>query len=602
MKRKRALHFLLVTCLALLLASGTVLTYYGCTGNGFVWDTLDYLYQHPFYLSSLGPDHIIWMFTNRDTASWHPLTWLSWAIDYQLYGGLDTWGYHFTNIVLHGINSALLFLLTLTVFGLNQPASGSYPLRTDSAALAGAFFGAALFAVHPQHVESVAWVAERKDVLFLLFTLLSVLAYVKFAVCRISRKRRWFLASLAFFLLALLSKPMVVTFPFVLLLLDIYPLRRSRLLDPVDRNIAQQRLWALIKEKLPFFLLSAFAILLALKFAGAVLQDIPIQYRLLNAFHSIFFYVGKLLLPLHFSPHYAYAIGAGEAITWKAILPMVGFILISLACLWAWRRKHHAWLIAWLFYLVTLSPVIGLIQAGEQGAADRFAYLPTIPVYLFAAAGLLYLLEHVKTARKWLVALPAAAVILLLADKTVTQIKIWKSPLTLWRHAATYSPDSRLANYNLGIANLNHNDLQAAAENFATAGHLRGHPGKEIVWRELVYLKLGSYQEALAMLTQLQILARTTPELKLDANCIQFNIGWTRARLDMRQDARQSFNAVDSDSSLGPAAAAWLEFLAKDPASTEQLTGNNGTLPGYCEALTPLMKVSLWADKIRTNG
>lgn len=601
MKRKRALHFLLVASLALVLAAGTVLTYYGCTGNGFVWDTLKYLNDHPFYLSSLGPDHIIWMFTNRDTASWHPLTWLSWAIDYQLYGGLVPWGYHFTNIVLHGINSALLFLLTLTVFGLSQPANGGYPLRTDSAALTGAFFGAALFAVHPQHVESVAWVAERKDVLFLLFTLLSVFAYVKYAVCELSRKSRWLLVSFALFFLAVLSKPMAVTFPVVLLLLDIYPLRRSDLLAPVNRKIAQHDLWALTREKFPFFLLSAFAILLALKFAGAVLQDVPVQYRLLNAFHSTFFYLGKLLVPLHLSPHYAYVIGAGEAITWKAFLPVVGFIAVSLACLWAWSRKRHAWLIAWLFYLVTLAPVIGLIQAGEQGAADRFAYLPTLPVYLFAAAGLLYLLEHVKSARKWLITLPAAAIILLLAGKTVSQVKVWKDPLSLWRYAAEQSPGSRMAQFNLGVTYLNHGNIEGAADQFEKADKLgtRSEKDKALAWLGFAYLKLNRYKDALAVHNQLSHIGGRGSEFGLDENCLQFNIGWISAKLNMQSQAKLHFHRVKAGSELSPDADAWLKWLEDHPHVGMASDAGESKLPPYCQTLLPAIAGNPWANMLK---
>jgi hypothetical protein len=162
----------------------TMWTYLETTKNRLVWDSIQYLVHHIFWISSLSTDNIIWMFLSLEVSNWRPLTWISWAIDYQLYGGLLPWGYHLSNNIFHTINSVLVFFLTLVVFGLNRRESKGYPFRSDNNALIAAFLAALLFAVHPQHVESVAWVAERKDLLCQLFILLSMLAYAKYVTCQ----------------------------------------------------------------------------------------------------------------------------------------------------------------------------------------------------------------------------------------------------------------------------------------------------------------------------------------------------------------------------------------------------------------------------------
>ena len=167
-----------------LIAALTLWTYHGTTENSFVWDSVQYVINHVFYLSNLAADNIIWMFLSLEVVNWHPLTWLSWAVDSQIYGGLVASGFHLSNNIYHAINSVLVFALTLVVFGLNTAGLKGYPIRTDNNALLAALVAAALFAVHPQHVESVAWIAERKDLLCLMFLLLSMLAYAGYASCR----------------------------------------------------------------------------------------------------------------------------------------------------------------------------------------------------------------------------------------------------------------------------------------------------------------------------------------------------------------------------------------------------------------------------------
>lgn len=585
---------------ALMVVAASMLTYYKSTENAFVWDTLRYLYKHPFYLSSLGPDHIIWMFSSLEVVNWHPLTWLSWAIDYQLYGGLDTWGYHFSNNILHSINGALLFIVALVVFGLNEPGTTGFPLRKQNIAFIAAFMAALLFAVHPQHVESVAWVAERKDLLCQLFMLLSVLAYVKYATCLKDKKKRWFLTCFTLFLLAILSKPMAVTFPVVLLLIDVYPLRRSPLINPLSRLVTQQSFYILLREKLPFFLLSIFSILITLHAQHDAFVDIPFNLRVLNAFNSIVFYLTQLFVPLHFSPHYPYFVGVGEDITWKAFMPLLGVFSISVASIFAWTRGQHAWLVAWLFYLVTLSPVLGLIQVGEQGSADRYTYLPTLPVYILAGAAILTFLEKSTTAKRWLVILPFLPIVFLLANQTKAQIGVWKDPLSLWQHAAKYSPNSHFVQFNLGITNVNLSKFKEAALNFEIAGNLEPVQGNMLAWRGLTYLHLKRYEEALTVLTELRAASKSMPEIRADDNCIKYNLGWISAQLGMLENAVKFFSSIEAQTKLDPAAMIWLSWLENNSElNNKQLT--RAELPGFCEATIPALVVNEWSDQVGTN-
>ena len=321
----------------ILVASISIWVYQESTNNQLVWDSYQYLVKYVWYISSLSIDKTIWMFLFMDPY-WHPLTWFSWAIDYQIYGGLVSSGFHLTNNILHALNSALVFILILVVFGLNTQGSNGCPFRTDNHALIAAFFASLLFAVHPQHVESVAWVAERKDLLCQLFFMLSVLTYVKYTISHGTVKKRWFRGTLGLFMLALLSKPMAVTFPVVLLLIDVYPLRRTKFTQPKMHSIEQQSLYTLLREKLPFFLLSVLLVLITLLAHVNTVSSISLDLRLLNACNSVLLYLTKFLVPLNFAPLYPYLVEPSEAITWKAFLPIFGVLGLTLASIYAWPK------------------------------------------------------------------------------------------------------------------------------------------------------------------------------------------------------------------------------------------------------------------------
>ena len=285
-QRSLRFEFKLGICIALLTALA-LWTYRGSIDNQFVWDSQRYLSVYQDHISQLNFENIKWMATSLEFSNWHPLTWFSWAIDYQIYGGLNAAGYHFSNNLLHAFNGLILFALMLMVFGLTSPSSATFAIRKDNPALLAAFLAALLFIVHPQHVESVAWVAERKDLLCQLFLLLSLIAYIKYVTSGEEPGKGWFNLTLAMFFLAVLSKPMAVTFPVILLLIDIYPLGRTRLMASPFSSIRPRSFAALIMEKTSFFLLSLVLVLLTLLAQQSAMSDLALIDRIINAVNSI---------------------------------------------------------------------------------------------------------------------------------------------------------------------------------------------------------------------------------------------------------------------------------------------------------------------------
>ena len=572
----------------ILIISITLWTYQETTNNQLVWDSYHYLVKHVGYISNLSTDNIIWMFLSLDFY-WHPLTWLSWAIDYQVYGGLDSSGYHLTNNILHAINSALLFVLTLVVFGLNRPASKGYPFRADNHALIAAFITSLLFAVHPQHVESVAWVAERKDVLCQLFLLLAMLTYVKYTSCNDNARTFWFYGTLGLFALALLSKPMAVTFPVVLLLIDVYPLRRTSFTQPRTHSIKQKPIYKLLREKLPFFLLSLLVVLITLLAHAGTVSGNPLHLRLLNACNSILLYLTKLIVPMNFAPLYAYFIEPGEAITWTAFLPVLGVLGLTITSVYAWTRGRHEWLISWLIYLVTLAPVLGLVQSGEQGAADRYAYLTTLPVYILVGAGILILLDKSTQTRKVILLLPFLFLVLLLGVKTEQQIRIWKDTHSLWSYAVKSNPTNVTARYNLGISLFRQQDYENSAIQFDRSLNLPSNPTSAVMalptlaYRGLSYIHLSRFDEALKDYLNLGEALINSLGSNLDHNCIYFNTGWLYVQSGLIEEARASFILVDPNSQLWSDSETWLKNI--DQSGNHQTSDR--MMPGFCTSVFP---------------
>src|SRR5579863_5774854 len=371
------------------------------------WDDPLYVTDNPQVLGGLTWHGLWWALTTGHAPYWHPLTWLSHMLDVQMYG-MNAGGHHLTSVLIHAVNTVLLFWL----------------LRWTTGALGRSAFVAALFAVHPLRVESVAWVAERKDVLSTLFWILTVCAYVRYVrQPRLSR----YLVVIAGFALALMSKPMVVTLPFVLLLLDFWPLRRAKLDDGT-------RVWLrLAIEKIPLLALAAatsVATFILQRQAGAVvaLDSVPVTGRLANALVSYLAYVGKMLWPVRLAAFYPYSSTSLNP-GWVAAA-VLALIAVSIAVIRA-SRVHPYLPVGWFWYLGTLLPVIGFFQAGDQAMADRFVYVPLIGLFLIIAWGLPDLLSRWRYSRG---ALSAAAIIVLFACtlRARDQVQYWQNALVLW--------------------------------------------------------------------------------------------------------------------------------------------------------------------------
>ena len=382
---------------------------------------------------------IAWSFTTFHAANWHPLTWLSHMVDVELYG-LNPVGHHFTNLILHIANTLLLFLLLARITKAFWP----------SAMLA------ALFALHPLRVESVAWVAERKDVLSAFFWLTTMWAYVWYVEG--SSLKRYLLVMLSY-ALGLMAKPMLVTLPLVLLLLDWWPLGRFHLLlRPGESHFATNLPWGtnktfagLILEKVPLLALAAISMvitILAQQQALIPLERIPLQFRLANAIYSYAGYLGKMIWPGHLAIFYPHP---GSGVSWWA-LTVACLVLVgcsSLAIFEARRRPYLA--VGWFWYLVTLIPVIGLVQVGGQAMADRYTYIPLIGVFLMLVWGARELTANYPH-QEVLMAVAAGIVLTFCGFVTWNQVGFWRNSISLFEHAIAVTDNNYLAYTKLGVA------------------------------------------------------------------------------------------------------------------------------------------------------
>lgn len=416
-----------VVCLLLLLA--TISVYGSLVGHSFLnYDDLQYVSENPHVQSGIGLRSLQWMLTSFYASNWHPLTWLSHAVDLELYGPNPA-GHHITSLLIHAFNAVLLFWFLQSVTG----------------AIARSTFVAGLFALHPLNVESVAWIAERKTVLSTFFFLLTLQAYVWYLE-RASWKRYGIV--LFVFLLGLSSKPMVISLPFVLLLLDYWPLCRIQGWTPssIAFPTPQMPRLHLIKEKLPLFVLSlgsALVTIAAQKAGNSVepLGYLPILWRVQNALYSYAMYVAKLFWPENLAVFYPHPLNTLTAlqITLSALLLAAISVIV-----WTQRTKRGYALTGWLWFLGTLVPVIGIVQVGAQGMADRYAYIPAIGIFLIFSWGAAELLASVPVSSNYRTLL---ALILLCGLSTVTvhQLVYWEQPYDLWKHALDITENNYVA-------------------------------------------------------------------------------------------------------------------------------------------------------------
>ena len=452
--------------IVVLLVAATLAVYRQVGSLDFVnYDDPDYVSGNATVRAGLTREGVAWAFTTGHAGNWHPLTWLSHMLDVRLHG-LSPGGHHVTNVVLHTANVLLLFAFLAGTTGAAWP----------SAAVA------ALFALHPLHVESVAWVSERKDVLSTFFWMLTLLAYWWYARRRSVAR---YLAVLVLLACGLMAKPMVVTLPLVMLLVDVWPLRRA--LTMRDRLV----------EKLPFLALAVASAVMTFTVqlhGGAVagVDSISFGARVANALVAYVAYLGKMVYPANliiFYPHVALP-------RWQVVAATVFLIGASWLVLHAAPRRP--WLVVgWLWYLVTLLPVIGIVQVGDQAIADRFTYVPLVGPFMMLAWGAAEF-ARAGSSRRWVT---VASAVLLLAGCAVAsarQLRFWRDSVVLFDHAVAVTPESWVAQVSLANALAERGRLDEAIVHYAAALRVKPELAKAHANLGVMLARKGRLDEAVA--------------------------------------------------------------------------------------------------------
>ncbi|MEJ0089548.1 MAG: tetratricopeptide repeat protein [Limisphaerales bacterium] len=500
----------------ILLFGLVVWTFLPALRNKFVnYDDDVYVTGNVQVQQGLSPSTITWAFTSMEASNWHPLTWLSHSTDCAIFGP-NPQGHHFTSVLLHAINTVLLFLV----------------LRRMTGATWQSLLVTAIFGLHPLRVESVAWISERKDVLSMLFGLLTLLMYAdyteKFRAKNPKSKTPYGLA-LLFFTLSLMSKPMLVTLPFVLLLLDFWPLARIQ-----NSEFKIQNLKRLTVEKIPFFLLTAASCavtFIAQKNGGAMvlMAGMPLNARIENALVSYDRYLEKLFWPENLAVVYPVVEHWPAQIAIIASAMLAGLSAVSIAV----RRSHPYLMTGWFWFLGTLTPVIGLVAVGEQSMADRYTYFPTIGLLIIIAWGV------ERMTRGWrfqTISLSAAGFVIVAACIILTRQNIghWKNSETLFRHAIAVTSDNYSAHCSLGNALMSQGRAEEALDEFQTALKLKPDSAENHCNVGVALANMGRLDEAVVEF-------QSAVKLKPDYGLAHHNLGMALEKKDLLDEATHEY-------------------------------------------------------------
>ncbi len=533
-------------------------------------------YDDPEYVVKNAPvnrgltfDGIGWAFTHVHSCNWHPLTWISHMVDCQLWG-LNPLGHHLGNVLLHTVAAILLFLV----------------FREMTSALWRSAFVAAVFAIHPLHVESVAWIAERKDILSAIFFTLTVWAYVRYV--RNPSSFRYGLVT-ASYIAGLLSKPMLVTLPFVLLLLDYWPLKR------ISQDISVLELRRLIWEKLPLFGL-AFASSAVTIFAQQAsmhpIEELSITRRLCNAVVTPVDYLGQMFWPTNLAVLYPWE--ANRLGPWRTGLSFLLLSGVSAAVLLLRRNRYLV--TGWFWYLIMLIPVIGIVQVGVQARADRYTYLPQIGLYLVLAWGLTDLLAD-RPKRHLILATVAAIVITPMVVIARNQTSYWKDSLTLWTHALACTTANTVAEGNTGEAYHSLGKRREAMYHFERA--LQIQPKQINVHSNLgvFYLEMGQLNDSLVHLEK----AIAIEPKFADAH---YNLGNTYLEMGRGNDAVTQYrkaldlnpNDTQALNNMAWILATWPDALTRDATKAVELAERANSLTGSKSPITSATLGAAYAE------
>jgi protein O-mannosyl-transferase len=476
------------------------------------YDDPSYVYQNTRITSGIDFANVAWAFTHVHSENWHPLTTITHMLDCQLHG-LNAGWHHFSNVLLHCLAVVLLFLA----------------LERMTGALWRSAFVAAVFAVHPLHVESVAWIAERKDVLSAVFFMLTLLAYMRYT--RVPSIGRYLTVAL-FIALGLMSKPMLVTLPFVLLLLDYWPLERVK----ADRSNIGRSVLPLVLEKIPLIALSAVSsIVTFLAQRGAIgwTEQLPVSERVNNAFVAYVVYIRQMFWPTALAVFYPHP--ENRLPVWEVSLALIVLVGITAAA-FVLRKKAPYFVTGWLWYLGMLVPVIGLLQVGWQGHADRYTYLPQIGLYIAVTWAVTDLTRSWRLQR---IALGAAAVLIVgaLSCRAWVQTSYWRDSETLFTHALAVTSNNDVALNNLGIIFLDKGQLDDAIAKLQAAIDLRPEnaPAHDNLAKAL--LRKGQVAEAMVHYRKFLELQPVNVEARNTLGTALIQQGHVREAIDQWQEA-----------------------------------------------------------------
>ena len=502
----------------LLLALATLVVFLPVGRFDFVnYDDPSYVTENTIVRNGLTFEGFVWAFAGFHAANWHPLTWLSHMTDCSLFG-VNPAAHHFVNVLFHAANTALLFVLLFRLAGKIWPAA----------------LVAALFAWHPLHVESVAWVSERKDMLSTFFALLSLLCYARFVAeskIQSHKSKLFYIASLMWFACSLLAKPMFVTLPCLLLLLDFWPLGRFRI-SILEIQIFRK----LLVEKIPFWLLViplSIVTCFAQREAMATLEHVPFALRLENALLAYAGYLGKIFWPLDLA--FLYPLVSVPVVA--ALASAFGVTAVSFMAWW-WRRECPYILVGWFWFLGTLVPVIGLVQVGEQAMADRYSYFPAVGIFIAVVFGGWDLSNRHPAVKKISLPLAALAVAGCVA-LTEFQLQFWRSDETLFAHAIAVTRNNEIAHLNLGVVCEKEGRLDEAMREYRAA--LAINPRREHTHNNIADLLdlTGHPQEALAEYESALNLNPGSISAHLNLGVLRVELGqFTQAAAEFAEAAR----------------------------------------------------------------
>ncbi|MBN1364046.1 MAG: tetratricopeptide repeat protein [Syntrophaceae bacterium] len=490
----------------IVLAVITLAVYWQINQYDFVFDDVQYVTNNYHVKSGITLRGLHWAFTNTTSNLWHPLTWLSLMLDYQFFG-LNAGGFHMNNLILHMLSTLMLFWLFNRMTGAVWKSA----------------FVAAFFALHPLHVESIAWITERKDVLSAFFWMLTLCLYVYYTEKTVIER---YILVLFSFVLALLSKPIGVILPVIMILLDYWPLKRFQ--SQRDKIV----LWQL-KEKAPFFILSVVFGVVAIylmRFSKEIY--LPLSSRLANAPVAFIIYMEKTFWPHDMAAFYPFPdnIPAGKIIGATFLIIIVSAIIIVLA-----KRLPYLFT-GWLWYAVVILPIIGIIQNGYYAMADRYHYLPSIGIAVMLAWGVPSLIKRGNIRKKIL--LPAGMIILMvLAFLTWRQNSYWKNNIELWKHALMVTDNNYVAHNNLGVALIAENKITEAIGHYTEAIKLKNSYYFAYNNRGNAYAGIGKYQHAIADYDK---------AINLNSNYIQayYNRGYSYNKINQYERAIEDYNKV----------------------------------------------------------